>query len=304
MWGGKAEAMCGQHHWPVWGNERDRHHDPPAARSLQIRARPDHPPDESRPDRNRNRRNDQAAEKPGRRLACARLLRPHPAQREGDLPEISRLVRRQSGQSRSAAAGRGRQEVCRIHGRRRRDPRSRAQRISPRANFASSRRRSAIWYSPSPTTRRRARCSPIRSSSSAMPPRARPGATPICSARRSCGRACRRRRRGRRCRAKRWPRLRTGQLWDVLGVRLNGPKAEGKHIVLNWSFTDTERKLRSHAGELRADLSRTACRLRGGRELHAGARVLDEVIAKQTTFPEAVAAERSNSAATRCALAN
>src|ERR1700716_1228743 len=33
--------------------------------------------------------------------------------------------------------------------------------------------------------------------------------------------------------------LRTGQLWDVLGVRLNGPKAEGKHIVLNWRFTDT-----------------------------------------------------------------
>src|SRR6202040_1863155 len=33
--------------------------------------------------------------------------------------------------------------------------------------------------------------------------------------------------------------LRTEQLWDVLGVRLNGPKAEGKHIVLNWSFTDT-----------------------------------------------------------------
>jgi alkyl sulfatase BDS1-like metallo-beta-lactamase superfamily hydrolase len=33
--------------------------------------------------------------------------------------------------------------------------------------------------------------------------------------------------------------LRTEQLWDVLGVRLNGPKAEGKHIVLNWRFTDT-----------------------------------------------------------------
>src|SRR5882724_180030 len=33
--------------------------------------------------------------------------------------------------------------------------------------------------------------------------------------------------------------LRTEQLWDVLGVRLNGPKAEGKHIVLNWSFADT-----------------------------------------------------------------
>ena len=22
MWGGKADAMCGQHHWPVWGTER------------------------------------------------------------------------------------------------------------------------------------------------------------------------------------------------------------------------------------------------------------------------------------------
>src|SRR5271165_4830292 len=33
--------------------------------------------------------------------------------------------------------------------------------------------------------------------------------------------------------------LRTSQLWDVLGVRLNGPKAEGKHIALNWNFSDT-----------------------------------------------------------------
>src|ERR1700743_768430 len=32
--------------------------------------------------------------------------------------------------------------------------------------------------------------------------------------------------------------LRTEQLWDVLGVRLNGPKAEGLQIVLNWNFTD------------------------------------------------------------------
>ena len=33
--------------------------------------------------------------------------------------------------------------------------------------------------------------------------------------------------------------LRTEQIWDVLGIRLNGPKAEGKTIVLNWQFTDT-----------------------------------------------------------------
>lgn len=34
--------------------------------------------------------------------------------------------------------------------------------------------------------------------------------------------------------------LRTDQLWDALSVRLNGPKAEGKRIALNWVFTDTK----------------------------------------------------------------
>ena len=84
--------------------------------------------------------------------------------------------------------------------------------------------------------------------------------------------------------------LRTEQLWDVLGVRLNGPKAEGKHIVLNWKFTDTDESfvltlencaltysegLQSAAADASFTLARTT---------------LDEVIAKQTSFPEAVAA--------------
>src|SRR6202011_3407509 len=84
--------------------------------------------------------------------------------------------------------------------------------------------------------------------------------------------------------------LRTGQLWDVLGVRLNGPKAEGKHIVLNWAFTDT--------GE-RFVLTLENCALtyiEGAQSSAADASftlargTLDEVIAKQTSFPEAVAA--------------
>jgi len=55
--------------------------------------------------------------------------------------------------------------------------------------------------------------------------------------------------------------LRTEQLWDVLGVRLNGPKAEGKHIVLNWVFTDTGEPFYANAGELRTDLCQAkACR--------------------------------------------
>jgi alkyl sulfatase BDS1-like metallo-beta-lactamase superfamily hydrolase len=82
--------------------------------------------------------------------------------------------------------------------------------------------------------------------------------------------------------------LRTEQLWDVLGVRLNGPKAEGKRIVLNWHFSDTNESFilnlencaltyvaGSQAAE--ADASFTLARS-----------TLDEVIAKLTTFPEAV----------------
>jgi alkyl sulfatase BDS1-like metallo-beta-lactamase superfamily hydrolase len=84
--------------------------------------------------------------------------------------------------------------------------------------------------------------------------------------------------------------LRTSQLWDVLGVRLNGPNAEGKHIVLNWTFTDT--------GETFAlTLENCALTYREGTQSEAAdasftlARAtLDEVIAKQMSFPDAIAA--------------
>jgi len=38
--------------------------------------------------------------------------------------------------------------------------------------------------------------------------------------------------------------LDTGMFFDLLGVRLNGPKAADKHIVINWIFTDTEERFR------------------------------------------------------------
>ncbi|PZA09820.1 alkyl/aryl-sulfatase [Rhodopseudomonas palustris] len=84
--------------------------------------------------------------------------------------------------------------------------------------------------------------------------------------------------------------LKTSQIWDVLGVRLNGPKAEGKTIVLNWQFTDT--------GEDWV-LTLENCALTyvaGVQSATADAgfalprSLLDEVIAKQTSFPEAVMA--------------
>jgi len=84
--------------------------------------------------------------------------------------------------------------------------------------------------------------------------------------------------------------LRTAQLWDVLGIRLNGPRAEGKHIVLNWHFTDTgetfvltlENCALTYIERAQAATADATFTLPRG--------VLDEVIAKQTSFPEAVAA--------------
>ncbi len=84
--------------------------------------------------------------------------------------------------------------------------------------------------------------------------------------------------------------LRTEQLWEVLGVRLNGPKAEGKHIVLNWSFTDTgetfvlnlENSALTYTEGVQAANADASFTLARGQ--------LDQVIAKQTTFQDAVAA--------------
>lgn len=83
--------------------------------------------------------------------------------------------------------------------------------------------------------------------------------------------------------------LQTGQLWDVLGVRLNGPKADGKHIVLNWSFTDTDETyvltLENCALTYVSGTQSTAAD--AGFVLPRA--LLDAVIAKQASFPEAVA---------------
>jgi len=83
--------------------------------------------------------------------------------------------------------------------------------------------------------------------------------------------------------------LRTEQLWDVLGVRLNGPKAEGKHIVLNWSFTDTNENFVLTLENCALTYIAGAQAAAADAGFTLARRTLDEVIAKLTTFPEAVA---------------
>jgi len=84
--------------------------------------------------------------------------------------------------------------------------------------------------------------------------------------------------------------LGTAQLWDVLGVRLNGPKAEGKHIVLNWSFTDTGECFVLTLENCALTYAEGALAARADAAFTLDRGTLDEVIAKATSFPEAVAA--------------
>jgi alkyl sulfatase BDS1-like metallo-beta-lactamase superfamily hydrolase len=83
--------------------------------------------------------------------------------------------------------------------------------------------------------------------------------------------------------------LRTSQLWDVLGVRLNGPKAEGKLIVLNWAFTDTNETFVLTLENCALTYLEGAQAATADAGFTLARATLDEVIAKQTSFPEAVA---------------
>ena len=83
--------------------------------------------------------------------------------------------------------------------------------------------------------------------------------------------------------------LGTGQLWDVLGVRLNGPNAEGKHIVLNWRFTDTREDFVLTLENCALTYVEGAQAATADASFSLPRTVLDEVISSQTSFPEAVA---------------
>jgi alkyl sulfatase BDS1-like metallo-beta-lactamase superfamily hydrolase len=78
--------------------------------------------------------------------------------------------------------------------------------------------------------------------------------------------------------------------FDLLAVRLNGPKADGKRAVLNWVFTDTDQVFV-------LNLEHSALTHRSGtRADHADATLtltrttLNEIMMLQTTFPQAAGA--------------
>src|SRR5690606_21100522 len=82
--------------------------------------------------------------------------------------------------------------------------------------------------------------------------------------------------------------LETGMFFDLLGVRLNGPKAEGKHIVLNWNFTDTNEQFRINLQNA------TLTWLPGRQAQQADASIsmtratLNAILTQQNSFPAAI----------------
>ena len=206
MWGGKADAMCGQHHWPVWGHERI---------DTMIRQQRDlykFAHDQTIRLMNHGLTATEIAETiklpasldgawHGRgyyghiRHNVKAIYQKYLGWYDANPVNLDPLPPVESGKKYVEYMG-GAEAIL--------DARGEGfcqGRVSLRGAGAqpSGVRRAR-------QSRARARCSPIPSSSSVIPPKARPGATPICSARRNCGWACRRRRRGRRCRARRWPR--------------------------------------------------------------------------------------------------
>jgi alkyl sulfatase BDS1-like metallo-beta-lactamase superfamily hydrolase len=78
--------------------------------------------------------------------------------------------------------------------------------------------------------------------------------------------------------------------FDFLGVRLNGPKASGKHIVINWTFSDRnetyvmnlENAALTHRVGKPDDKADTSVRLSRA--------TFDAISARQRSFPDAIAA--------------
>jgi alkyl sulfatase BDS1-like metallo-beta-lactamase superfamily hydrolase len=81
-----------------------------------------------------------------------------------------------------------------------------------------------------------------------------------------------------------------GVIFDLWGVRLNPEKAEGKTIMINWTFTDVgERFILNLENSALTHLSgKLAARADAGFTLTRA--TLDSILARQTTFPNAIKA--------------
>jgi alkyl sulfatase BDS1-like metallo-beta-lactamase superfamily hydrolase len=80
----------------------------------------------------------------------------------------------------------------------------------------------------------------------------------------------------------------TELIFDLLGVQLNGPKADGKHIIVNWKFTDTDQSyvltLEHSALTYSADRQSSSA----DASLSSTRSVLNAIIQRQVTIADAI----------------
>jgi alkyl sulfatase BDS1-like metallo-beta-lactamase superfamily hydrolase len=83
-----------------------------------------------------------------------------------------------------------------------------------------------------------------------------------------------------------------GQFFHYLGVSVNGQHAEGKHLVLNWQFTDTGQRcvLTLRNAVLTADFD--AHDEEADATVTLSRATLDEISLQRLTFPAALSAGR------------
>ena len=173
-----TDTCFASHHWPRFGGGRRPRLPRAAARPLPLDPRPDDAPGQPRPHAARDRRAAGPAAVAADRVPRPGLLRHGQPQREGGVPALHRLVRRQPGQPPRPARRSSRREryVEYMGG---------ADGVLERARRGLRRRRvplgrpgaSTTSSSPIPTTTTPAPCRPTPSSSSATRPSRRRGAT-------------------------------------------------------------------------------------------------------------------------------
>ena len=290
--GRDADVVFAQHHWPVWGNRRVLDFLGQAARSLQVPARPDRAAHEPRLQGGRDRR----AARPCRRASPATW---HVRGYYGTLSHNAKAVyQRYLGWYDANPANlnplppveRGRKYVEYMGGAEAAiAPRARglrAGRVPLRRRGHEPRRlRRSVERRRPPARRRRPGAARLRGgvgdlAQRVSPRRARAAAGP-CPA--------------TVARAPISPdvvrAMSLDLFFDYLGVRLNGEKAEGRRIVINWVFSDLGPPLRAEPGELRPDLSgRPAGATRADATVTLDRAVLNRLVLRELTVADAVRA--------------
>ena len=234
-------SLFASHHWPTWGTRADRRVPRRAARPLRLPARPD--PAAAQPGLHRHRDRRGLIELPpglDRRVAHPRLLRLGQPQRQGDLPALPGLVRRQPGPPVGAPAGEQARALRRVHGRRRRGARARRARVLRRRRLPLGRRAAQPRRLRRPGQRRGARAAGRRARAARLRRRERHLAQLLPDGRRrSCARASPAPRPRPRRRTSS-PRSPSSQLFDAIAIRVDGPRAWDQQLRIDWVVTDPD----------------------------------------------------------------